>query len=168
MAMLESTLSAAAIEDAEAAGAASVHVQVWREVKRAEIEAREMLWRRGSWSKRRGGPDCGSHGRDRAVTRVGLTAAHAIYMSRRRMEVPVWPNTKRNPDVIATLSPEQFYVTQESGTERPGTGEYLDNKEPGIYVDVVSGEPLFASADKYESRLRLAQLYQADRTRAYQ
>jgi len=58
---------------------------------------------------------------------------------------------EKNPDVIATLSPEQFYVTQESGTERPGTGEYLDNKEPGIYVDVVSGEPLFASADKYES-----------------
>jgi peptide-methionine (R)-S-oxide reductase len=58
---------------------------------------------------------------------------------------------EKNPDVIATLSPEQFYVTQESGTERPGTGEYLDNKEPGIYVDIVSGEPLFASADKFES-----------------
>lgn len=58
---------------------------------------------------------------------------------------------EKNLDVIATLSPEQFYVTQESGTERPGTGEYLNNKEPGIYVDIVSGEPLFASADKYES-----------------
>ena len=58
---------------------------------------------------------------------------------------------EKNPNVIATLSPEQFYVTQESGTERPGTGEYLHNKEPGIYVDIVSGEPLFASADKYES-----------------
>ena len=52
---------------------------------------------------------------------------------------------------IAALTPEQFRVTQESGTERPGTGEYLANKEPGIYVDIVSGEPLFASADKYES-----------------
>ena len=61
------------------------------------------------------------------------------------------PKYEKNPDVIATLTPEQFYVTQESGTERPGTGEYLDNKEPGIYVDIVSGEPLFASADKYES-----------------
>jgi peptide-methionine (R)-S-oxide reductase len=57
----------------------------------------------------------------------------------------------KNPDVIATLTPEQFRVTQDSGTERPGTGEYLSNKEPGIYVDIVSGEPLFASADKYES-----------------
>ncbi|MEP1587556.1 MAG: peptide-methionine (R)-S-oxide reductase MsrB [Tateyamaria sp.] len=57
----------------------------------------------------------------------------------------------KNPDVIATLSPEEFYVTQESGTERPGTGKLLKNKEPGIYVDIVSGEPLFASSDKYES-----------------
>lgn len=52
---------------------------------------------------------------------------------------------------IAALSEEEFYVTQQSGTERPGTGKYLNNKEPGIYVDVVSGEPLFASAAKYES-----------------
>lgn len=57
----------------------------------------------------------------------------------------------RDQDAIARLSPEQYRVTQESGTERPGTGEYLHNKEPGIYVDVVSGEPLFASSDKYES-----------------
>ncbi|MFT5797197.1 MAG: peptide-methionine (R)-S-oxide reductase [Candidatus Azotimanducaceae bacterium] len=57
----------------------------------------------------------------------------------------------KNPDVIATLSPEEFYVTQESGTERPGTGKLLGNKEPGLYVDIVSGEPLFASSDKYES-----------------
>ncbi|HCP82153.1 MAG TPA: peptide-methionine (R)-S-oxide reductase [Octadecabacter sp.] len=57
----------------------------------------------------------------------------------------------KNPDVIATLTPEQFRVTQESGTERPWTGAYLDNKDVGIYVDIVSGEPLFASSDKYES-----------------
>ena len=57
----------------------------------------------------------------------------------------------KNPDAIATLSPEEFRVTQQSGTERPGTGKLLGNKEPGIYVDIVSGEPLFASADKYES-----------------
>ncbi len=52
---------------------------------------------------------------------------------------------------IAKLTPEQYYVTQESGTERPGTGEYLNTKEPGLYVDIVSGEPLFASADKFDS-----------------
>lgn len=58
---------------------------------------------------------------------------------------------EKNQAAIDKLTPEQFRVTQESGTERPGTGEYLNNKEPGIYVDVVSGEPLFASSDKYES-----------------
>ncbi|TAJ88484.1 MAG: peptide-methionine (R)-S-oxide reductase [Reyranella sp.] len=58
---------------------------------------------------------------------------------------------KKTPEAVANLSPEQFYVTQQSGTERPGTGALLHNKEPGIYVDIVSGEPLFASSDKYES-----------------
>ncbi|KQS02340.1 methionine sulfoxide reductase B [Sphingomonas sp. Leaf357] len=57
----------------------------------------------------------------------------------------------KTAEAIAALSPEQFHVTQESGTERPGTGKYLDNKQPGIYVDIVSGEPLFASADKFDS-----------------
>ena len=57
----------------------------------------------------------------------------------------------KDPGAIAALSPEEYHVTQQSGTERPGTGKYLSNKEPGIYVDIVSGEPLFASADKYES-----------------
>jgi len=57
----------------------------------------------------------------------------------------------KDPDAIARLTPEQYRVTQTDGTEQPGTGEYLSNKEPGIYVDVVSGEPLFASSDKYES-----------------
>ena len=58
---------------------------------------------------------------------------------------------RKSPEAIAALSREQYRVTQESGTERPGTGEHLANKEPGIYVDIVSGEPLFASSDKYES-----------------
>lgn len=57
----------------------------------------------------------------------------------------------RNPDAISALTPEQYQVTQRDGTERPFTGEYWDNHEPGIYVDVVSGEPLFASVDKFES-----------------
>src|SRR6185437_1277682 len=58
---------------------------------------------------------------------------------------------RKTAEAVASLSPEQYRVTQQSGTERPGTGEYLENKEPGIYVDIVSGEPLFASSDKYES-----------------
>jgi peptide-methionine (R)-S-oxide reductase len=57
----------------------------------------------------------------------------------------------KNPAAVGALSPEQYHVTQENGTERPFTGEYWDNHEPGIYVDVVSGEPLFASVDKFES-----------------
>ena len=58
---------------------------------------------------------------------------------------------RKTPEALARLTPEQFRVTQKSGTEMPGTGELLDNHEPGIYVDVVSGEPLFASSDKFES-----------------
>jgi peptide-methionine (R)-S-oxide reductase len=61
------------------------------------------------------------------------------------------PKYEKNPEVIAKLSAEQYRVTQKSGTEHPGTGEYLANIRPGIYVDIVSGEPLFASSDKYES-----------------
>lgn len=57
----------------------------------------------------------------------------------------------KDPDALANLTAEEFHVTQNAGTERPGTGKYLANKEPGIYVDIVSGEPLFASADKYDS-----------------
>src|SRR5690242_13390328 len=54
---------------------------------------------------------------------------------------------RKTAEAVSALSPEQYRVTQQSGTERPGTGEYLTNKEPGIYVDIVSGEPLFASSD---------------------
>ncbi len=61
------------------------------------------------------------------------------------------PDYRKSAQAIAALTPEQYRVTQQSGTERPGTGEYLHNKKPGIYVDVVSGEPLFASADKFDS-----------------
>src|ERR1700722_16658647 len=57
----------------------------------------------------------------------------------------------KSPEAISKLTPEQYRVTQQNDTERPGTGAYLDNKEPGIYVDIVSGEPLFASSDKFDS-----------------
>ena len=58
---------------------------------------------------------------------------------------------EKTPDALARLTPEQFRVTQKNGTERPFTGEYDHHFEPGLYVDIVSGEPLFASAQKYNS-----------------
>jgi len=58
---------------------------------------------------------------------------------------------RKTSEAVAALTPEQYRVTQQAGTERPGSGALLHNKQPGIYVDIVSGEPLFASADKYES-----------------
>jgi methionine-R-sulfoxide reductase len=57
----------------------------------------------------------------------------------------------KNPEALSRLSPEQYRVTQQDGTERPFDNAYWDNKEPGIYVDVVSGEPLFASVNKFDS-----------------
>ena len=61
------------------------------------------------------------------------------------------PEYRKTQEALAALTPEQYRVTQESATERPWTGALVDNKEPGIYVDIVSGEPLFASSDKFES-----------------
>ena len=57
----------------------------------------------------------------------------------------------KNPTAISGLTPEQYRVTQENGTELPGSGEHLHNEEPGIYVDIVSGEPLFSSSEKFDS-----------------
>ena len=61
------------------------------------------------------------------------------------------PTYSKSAEAIAKLTPMQYQVTQESATERPGTGALLNNKKAGIYVDIVSGEPLFASSDKYDS-----------------
>jgi peptide-methionine (R)-S-oxide reductase len=58
---------------------------------------------------------------------------------------------RKDPTAISKLTPEQFAVTQESATEAPFTGEYVDNHDDGIYVDIVSGEPLFSSTDKFDS-----------------
>jgi peptide methionine sulfoxide reductase msrA/msrB len=59
---------------------------------------------------------------------------------------------RKDPDAIAALTPDQYRVTQRNGTERAYSGEFWLHDEPGIYVDVVSGEPLFASVDKFDSR----------------
>lgn len=58
---------------------------------------------------------------------------------------------QRNKEAIGRLTREQFRVTQENGTERPGSGEHLHETRAGIYVDVVSGEPLFASDTKFDA-----------------
>ena len=57
----------------------------------------------------------------------------------------------KNQEKINALNEEQYRVTQENGTEMPGTGEYLHEYKQGIYVDIVSGEPLFLSNDKFDS-----------------
>ena len=57
----------------------------------------------------------------------------------------------KNPEALSRLTPDQYRVTQQDGTETPFENEYWDNDEPGVYVDVVSGEPLFASFDKFDS-----------------
>jgi peptide-methionine (R)-S-oxide reductase len=59
---------------------------------------------------------------------------------------------EKDPQAISQLTREQYRVTQKKGTEPAFRNEYWDSKEPGIYVDVVSGEPLFASVNKYDSR----------------
>jgi peptide-methionine (R)-S-oxide reductase len=61
------------------------------------------------------------------------------------------PEYKKTAEAISRLTPEQYRVTQQSGTERPFQNEYWDHNEPGLYVDIVSGEPLFTSLDKFDS-----------------
>jgi peptide-methionine (R)-S-oxide reductase len=59
---------------------------------------------------------------------------------------------RKDQAAIERLTPEQFAVTQRAATEPAFTGEYVDNHDAGLYVDIVSGEPLFASVHKYDSR----------------
>lgn len=59
---------------------------------------------------------------------------------------------RKTPEALARLTPQQFHITQEEGTEPAFRNEYWNNHEPGIYVDIVSGQPLFSSTDKYDSR----------------
>jgi peptide-methionine (R)-S-oxide reductase len=84
-----------------------------------------------------------AHGRRRKLCRTGATTT--------RDHGDPMPKYQKTPEAIKRLSAEQYRVTQQNATERPGTGQYLNNHEAGIYVDIVSGEPLFASGDKFES-----------------
>ena len=58
---------------------------------------------------------------------------------------------QKDPEALSRLTPEQYRVTQHAGTEPPFHNAYWDNHEAGIYVDIVSGEPLFASFSKFDS-----------------
>jgi methionine-R-sulfoxide reductase len=60
-------------------------------------------------------------------------------------------NYTKSAEAVSRLSPEEFQVTQQNATERPFENAYWDHDEPGIYVDIVSGEPLFSSLDKFDS-----------------
>jgi peptide-methionine (R)-S-oxide reductase len=68
-----------------------------------------------------------------------------------KWEVSIMLKYDKNPEAISRLSPEQYRVTQQNGTERPFENAYWNQKEPGLYVDVVSGEPLFTSFHKFDS-----------------
>lgn len=73
-------------------------------------------------------------------------------MKANQQEITVKTYTKPSDQQLrARLTPEQYEVTQHEATERPFQNEFWDHKEPGLYVDVVSGEPLFSSLDKYDS-----------------
>ena len=58
---------------------------------------------------------------------------------------------RKNPEAVSRLPPEQYRVTQHGETEHPFENAHWDNNKPGIYVDIVSGEPLFTSLDKFDS-----------------
>jgi methionine-R-sulfoxide reductase len=60
-------------------------------------------------------------------------------------------STGEDAELRKKLTKEQYYVTKQNGTEAPFRNEYWDNKKPGIYVDVISGDPLFSSLDKFDS-----------------
>lgn len=81
-----------------------------------------------------------------------LAAVAAVTVAQARRDKEKRGMTTLNDDELrAKLTPLQYHVTQEDGTEPPFDNQFWNNKEPGIYVDVVSGEPLFSSADKYDS-----------------
>lgn len=83
---------------------------------------------------------------------TGLIISYAEGMNDSSQKKPGKVYMKPSDDELKkTLTPLQYIVTQKNGTERAFSNEYWDNKEPGIYVDIVSGEPLFSSTDKYVS-----------------
>jgi peptide-methionine (R)-S-oxide reductase len=83
----------------------------------------------------------------RAARTLGVPSIHVRHEEKEMRKFSKDPTPSQG-------SRRQYRVTQQNGTETPGTGQYLDNKQPGIYVDIVSGEPLFASINKFDSGSR--------------
>jgi len=92
-------------------------------------------------------------GRDRFLKKVWKGREGFRIFGNERAGGDVWPNFQKPPagELRARLSPVQYRVTQENGTEPAFANEYWNNKREGIYVDIVSGEPLFSSRDKFDS-----------------
>ena len=89
-----------------------------------------------------------------AATRASQTASGTAASSATSSVPPHWTGTFHKPseaDLKKRLTPLQFEVTQHEATERAFANTYWDNKAPGIYVDIVSGEPLFSSLEKFDS-----------------
>jgi len=94
----------------------------------------------------------GSNGTDAAIHPHGLKVLATKPDQRYPIEVgSAMQKYQKTTEAVSHLSPEQYEVTQRNGTERPFANAYWDNKEPGLYVDIVSGEPLFTSMDKFDS-----------------
>ena len=90
------------------------------------------------------------------IVMVAIVAAGAVifFLNRaiaQKNEVAATQTTGEDAELRKRLTKEQYYVTKQNGTEPPFRNEYHDNKRPGIYVDVISGEPLFSSLDKFDS-----------------
>jgi methionine-R-sulfoxide reductase len=85
-----------------------------------------------------------------SVVRAEAQTTASVSSQKPNRTVPKY-HKPSDAELKRTLSPLQYKVTQQEATESPFHNEYWDNHEPGIYVDVVSGEPLFSSLDKYES-----------------
>ena len=90
------------------------------------------------------------------ITAVAIVAAGAaVFFLNRAMaqknDTAPAQTSAEDAELRKRLTKEQYYVTKQNGTEAPFRNEYWDNKRPGIYVDVISGEPLFSSLDKFDS-----------------
>jgi len=91
-------------------------------------------------------------GRDQRLEEIwGAPTSHKVKTEKASMDNPAAYTIPSQAVLKEKLTPIQYKVTQEAGTEQPFNNEYWDNKEAGIYVDIVSGEPLFSSLDKYKS-----------------